>query len=196
MRSLVIDPGHGGRDPGAVRPGVAWSEAQINMAVAGRLVDALRDAMYPPCRMALTRAGDADVGLHERAWLANTQGGVGLFLSIHCNAAENPTAHGAEAWISRGCYEVTRVAAQTILTRFLARTGFRDRGVRVAPGPQRRSRIHVLSATHMPAVLLELGFLSNDEQARLLTSPAWQMLAARAIAAGVHEFFDERDGAV
>ena len=174
MKTICIDAGHGGKDPGACAGGVR--EKDIALDVAKKIRAHLRAAWYS---IILTREQDKFVSLGNRAAEANMWG-ADLFVSVHCNSATNAPANGMEVYVhtSRGT-DSTR-AAHAIYDRLLPASGLKGRGVKAKD-------LAVLRETDMPAVLVELAFISNDNDRAKLVSDEWQERAAEAIAAGVME---------
>lgn len=169
---IVIDPGHGGKDPGAVGPS-GIKEANVNLQVALKVAEKLRKAGV---EVKLTRTGDVFVDLQPRCDIANSFN-ADYFVSIHCNSAGTPEARGTETY----CYKLGskgEVLAKAIQAELIAVTGRADRGVKTA-------NYYVLKRTNMPAVLIELAFLSNPEEERLLASVDYQEKCASAIAKGI-----------
>ena len=180
MYKLTIDPGHGGKDPGAVGPAEV-QEKVITLAVAKKVADILRQIMTT----ILTRDADYALGsslggdLSARANKAN-QTGADVFISIHCNAATDPSAHGTETH----CHPKSvrgKTLAGMIQSRLVPALGLTNRGVK-------ESNFAVLRQTQMPAALVELAFVSNPTEEALLESEAFQNKAALAIAQGVCDF--------
>ena len=176
---VVIDPGHGGRDPGAISC-LGFHEKTINLAVARQVVDRLRQ---PAVGVSLTRDQDVFVELDDRASIANRMG-AHLFVSIHADSCQNPSARGFTVYVSRNPTRRSRAAARAI-ARALAGTGMASRGVREA-------NFRVLVGTRCPAVLVELGYLSNTQDAALLARPSFRRQLAYAIAKGACEFLAGR----
>lgn len=176
MPKVVIDPGHGGHDPGAVYDGVR--EADLNLAIAERLKSALGSAAIQDI---LTREDDRFVALAARAEMANELG-ADLFLSLHCNAATRPEVLGFSVHHAPGSARGT-VLAQA-LHRALIRTlpGRRDQGIL-------SSAFLVLKRTAMPAALLECEFLSNPAARAWLQTTAAQEQLAQAMRQGIEDFF-------
>lgn len=174
MKTVCLDPGHGGKDPGATGGGVR--EKDIALDVSKKIRAYLQAAM---CSVILTRENDTFISLGNRAAEANMWG-ADLFLSVHCNSAPNVSANGMEVYVhtSRGA-DSTR-AAHAIYDRLLPASGLKGRGVKA-------NNYAVLRETSMPAVLIELGFISNAGDRRKLTDFAWQDDAAKAIADGIVE---------
>jgi N-acetylmuramoyl-L-alanine amidase len=169
---LVIDPGHGGDDPGAVHQGTGLREADVALRIA-HVLKAIADT-HPEFDAVLTRETDRSVPLRARTDLAN--GRDALLVSIHCNAAAEARAHGAEVWCfareGPGGEESPGHAMARAIQEELAALGLRDRGVK--PIYDRRGRkyvgrrLWVLRKTRRPAVLVECAFLSNPEEAARL----------------------------
>lgn len=169
---IVIDPGHGGSDPGAVGPN-GLRESNVTLAVSLKLAEILRQAGV---EIKLTRTSDVRVELKPRCDLANSWK-ADYFVSIHCNAATNPQAHGTETY----CLQLGgqgEILARAIQTELVAATGRANRGVKTA-------NYYVLRNTNMPAVLVELAFISNADEERLLRSAEFQEKCAAAIARGI-----------
>lgn len=170
---ICLDAGHGGHDPGACASGVKEKDIALKMAklVGGRLV-----AGYT---VVYTRADDSYVELPDRAACANRIK-ADLFVSIHCNSAGHAQANGVEVFTHKTKSAGSVAAASAIYKRLLAASGMAGRGIKAA-------NYAVLRETKMPAVLVELGFISNAADRAKLTNPAWQEQVAAAIAAGIME---------
>jgi N-acetylmuramoyl-L-alanine amidase len=180
---LCLDPGHGGYDPGAVGP-TGLKEKDVTLAVALKVGSYLSGAGVG---VIFTRNSDqvpwpADINkdLAARCEIAN-RAGADLFVSIHCNSAVNPDAHGTETYSFRNTGRAAD-AARMIQTRLVETLGLRDRGTKTA-------NYYVLRHTIMPAVLTELAFISNPQEERLLAQPDFRDRAAQAIAGAVAEYF-------
>ncbi|MBE0598330.1 MAG: N-acetylmuramoyl-L-alanine amidase [Desulfuromonadales bacterium] len=177
--TVMIDPGHGGADPGATANHPV--EAAINLAVARRLREVLEAEGHA---VVLTRHADVTRSLGERVRLEH-QERPDLFLSLHCNAAANVAASGIEVWTSPG--DSPADPAATAIFRAVCQA-FPERRVRTdySDGdPDKEARFHVLVKTLGPAVLLEMGFVTNDEERAWLLKPSVQRRMAMAIAAGI-----------
>ena len=187
---VVIDPGHAGRniDPGAVNKTTGLQEADISLSVSRLVEKYLRAVGY---EVKLTRTDFEQVetdDLSYRTTLANDWG-ADIFISLHCNSATNQKAKGYEVWTSPGntlgdklatcIYE--QIAAE--FSDWAGRTDYSD------GDPDKESRFYVLIHTDAPACLVEMAFISNDEEACLLADTAWQERYARAIARGVTDYF-------
>jgi len=176
---IVVDAGHGGRDPGAIAV-TGLHEKTVNLDVALQVASLLEGEGL---RVTLSRAGDRFVSLDRRSDLAN-RANADLFVSIHADASDNPRARGFTAYLHRSASADARAAAKHI-ERAMAGTEMASRGIRDAD-------FHVLRETESPAVLVELGYLSNREDAQLLGDPAVRQRLAQAIADGVCSWLRSR----
>lgn len=186
---VVIDPGHAGRnvDPGAVNSATGLQEADIALIVSRR-VESLLLAAGHEVKLTRTDWEQAETDdLSYRTSLANDWGAE-LFVSIHCNSAASRGAAGYEVWTSPGD-TLGDVLATFIFEQIAAE--FPDRAGRtdLSDGdPDKESRFYVLVHTDAPASLVEMAFISNDEEAALLSDAAWQERYARAIVQGVTDY--------
>jgi len=172
---ICIDAGHSGPvEPGACGNGLR--ESDITLSVSKLLKDKLTAAGHD---VLLTRNGDVNNDyLTWRAEFANDWG-ADIFISIHCNAFGEPSAHGAECWIAQRHSDNSERLAHCILDRLANQMDLADRGVK-------QSNFTVLTATDMPAVLVELAFISNPVEAGMLANN--QDDFAQAITDGVAAF--------
>jgi N-acetylmuramoyl-L-alanine amidase len=219
---IVIDPGHGGIENGAVGP-TGLIEKEVTLTLARRLKRVLERGR-PSLSVVLTRDEDRLLGLDERTAIAN-HNRADLFVSIHLNASSQSAATGAETYYlssdatdaearilaarenlsPQGSRELPPDLADLELVlwdlaqnRYLAEsgalaesiqrqlnqlTGTRNRGVRQAP-------FRVLMGAMMPAVLVEVGFVSNEKQEALLRSSRYRNDIVNAVAAAVDEFLN------
>ena len=177
---LVIDPGHGGSDPGAIGPG-GTREADINLAVSSRLAALLIRQRH---EVVLTRTGDVFLSLATRADLANSRRADAL-ISIHCNAAVSRAAHGFEVWTSRGQTRADSLASSITSFWSVEFPGQRIRADWSDGDVDKESGFYVIRKTSMPAVLLELQFISHPQWERWLRERENQNRMATVIAAGV-----------
>ncbi len=221
---VVIDPGHGGIDKGAIGPrGI--KEKDLTLKVAKALAVVLREKLG--LTVILTREDDTFIPLGERTEVANSRG-ANLFISIHVNAAKSSRASGIETFflsydatdeeavrlaavengfdaahtgieyafnddlkttlldlVETAAHHDSSTLAEAIHTSIIRSTGRGDRGVRQAP-------FAVLEGAVMPAVLVELGFISNSSDERWLLSKAGRKELAHSIALGVADFQGRR----
>ncbi|HHY99034.1 MAG TPA: N-acetylmuramoyl-L-alanine amidase [Firmicutes bacterium] len=153
-------------------------EADINLSVTQRIGDELK---RHGISVLLTRTDDVFVSLKDRVNMANAADAA-IFVSIHCNSAEDEGAHGTETYHSVGS-KPGKILAETIHQSLVKAAGLFDRGVKEA-------KFYVLRRTKMPATLVELAFISNKDEEKLLKSEEFQQKTAKAIAEGIinHSF--------
>lgn len=191
---VLIDPGHGGEDDGAASRDPALKEKNLTLSLAQEIAKHLEKAGM---RVDLTRTHDTTLSLAERARLANKKK-ADLFLCVHANHASNAEATGIETYVLPACgYPGTADGSRargwqignrndyhntllgfSIHSKLVAQTNTVDRGLK-------RQSFFVLRETSCPAVLLELGFLSNRAETLKMVTPAWQKQCADAVTAGV-----------
>ena len=198
---VVLDPGHGGSDPGAIAINGAY-EKNINLSIAGMVAEHL---ISQGIQVTMTRENDTSLDLNDRPAVANRIG-ADAFISIHADAsekrsvtgftvfvvhnkysdAERAAEIGGEANVSgtqlRGLLATNRAKSMRLASLIRAQMGqvtaSPDRGTQ--PGPYR-----VLKRSVPPAVLIETGFLSNSSEANDLTDWGYQSRIANAIASGI-----------
>lgn len=175
-RSIVVDPGHGGEDPGALGRG-PMPEKAINLDIARNLATELRDR---GANVTLTRSGDRFISLDARAALADRTG-ADLFISIHADSSKKSSVQGMTIYIGRNASGESRRAAQAVAGA-LERNGLELRGVNSAG-------YRVLVGHSRPAMLIECGFVSNRAEAERLASASYRARIAAAIAEGVASHF-------
>jgi N-acetylmuramoyl-L-alanine amidase len=197
---LVIDPGHGGDDPGAVNTAMGLREADVALRVA-HILKAIFDT-HPEFDAVLTRNTDMTVSLKERTDLANREDAY--LVSIHCNAAKSPRAHGAEVW----CFAETDTDGTQSMGHRIARAiqeelvalNLRNRGVKAIYDRKKRKyigrKLWVLQKTRQPAVLVECAFISNSEEAQRLGDEHgdFRECLAVAIFKGINETLNPKGG--
>lgn len=184
---IVIDPGHGGSDPGAIGLNKTL-EKNITLTVAQRLQGLLEKA---GAKVLMTRKTDVDVfgpnasavqELSARAQIGN-KNKADLFLSIHINAFSNRTVGGTATYY----YQKTKydsLLANCVQDSLIKAGGLQDRGISPA-------RFYVIKRTTMPAILTELAFISNPDEEKLLNSPQFQQQLAQGIFEGLDTFFKQ-----
>jgi N-acetylmuramoyl-L-alanine amidase len=219
-RRVVVDPGHGGRDTGAVGPhGIR--EKDVALSIARTLAERLRALGFS---VILTRKDDSYVSLDERTRIAN-EARADLFVSVHCNAARSRRLSGVETWtlnVASDRYAARlatfenadaertvsdlRLILADLATRAnttdahelaqsvqgsLVRT-LRSRVGKVGDHGVKHALFYVLLGARMPAILVETGFISNAVEESRLRNRKYQASTAEAIARGVKEFVDGR----
>ncbi|HNQ42854.1 MAG TPA: N-acetylmuramoyl-L-alanine amidase, partial [Candidatus Cloacimonadota bacterium] len=222
VRVIVLDPGHGGKDPGAVGKILKAQEKDINLAVALKLKHMLETELG--VKVLLTRSDDRFVSLGDRTRFAN-ENKADLFVSIHTNASKDAKSRGVETYYlataqtsdaravealenqvvelyeggasAKSQYddldfilsdlsqtehlESSNIMAGSIQQHITVGSKSYDRGVKQA-------NFYVLRGAFMPSVLIELGFISNPEEERLLINSEYQDRLARTIFEGIKRF--------
>lgn len=168
--TIIIDPGHGGRDRGAKWGGV--SEASLNLKVSKK-VKAFLEAKNIP--VVMTRKSDVYLSLAQRSVIANKYKDA-IFVSIHFNAHTNTTIKGVETFYAS---PDGKKIASNVQRRVSKLTGTRNRGIKNG------INFAVLNQTKCPAILVECGFISNPYERRRCAQSWYQTLAARAIVEGI-----------
>jgi N-acetylmuramoyl-L-alanine amidase len=188
---IVLDPGHGGEDPGAVgviHGGVEIRESDVNLDVARILERHVLDGDFL-FRPLLTRTGDVRVSLQARCDISNRMK-PDAFVSIHCNAAENKRAEGFEVWTSLGQTVADSLATELYWALQGAMPDVHGRSDYDDGDVDKEKSFFVLRHTTAPAVLLELDFLSNDARAEWLVQRSNQEKIVKEIADAI-EFWLE-----
>lgn len=176
-KTVVVDAGHGAHDSGAV--GAVYKEKDLNLAVALLLKAELEKRGL---KVVMTKTADVFIPLRERVRIADASK-ARLFISVHHNAAENREARGYSVYAPRDCSNYpgeSVVLAADIQRELLKLPQVLDRGVNFAD-------FRVLYS-NMPAVLVELGFISNPVEELIIGAPSRQKIEAAAIASGVEKY--------
>ena len=179
---ICIDQGHNPENPNAGAEGNGLREQDITYKVGVRLSSILRSQGYetrlsrptPTTQLGTSNASSLAARVNDaNSWGAN------YFISLHTNASSSPSAEGSEAYVYRrgGAAEAL---AEDILTGLRQSTGLPTRGVFPRPS------LYVLKKTRMPAVLVELGFITNPEEAELMNNDS--ELFARGVANGINAY--------
>ncbi|WP_339319917.1 N-acetylmuramoyl-L-alanine amidase [Paenibacillus sp. FSL R10-2734] len=171
---VVLDAGHGAKDSGAV--GVTGKyEKNFNLAIVLKTAELLKKENN--IDVVLTRSNDTFLELKERAAMANNLK-ADIFISVHANSSASSSASGTETYYQR---EASKSLAKVMHKYLVQATGLSDRGVRYG-------NFHVIRETKMPAVLLEVGYLSSKKDEALLFSEASQNKVAASIVSGIKEY--------
>jgi len=218
VRRIVIDPGHGGHDPGTSGP-KGLQEKDLVLDVALRLDRLVRQELG--AEVVLTRSTDVFIPLEERTGIANTRG-ADLFLSIHANASRNPRARGIETYFlnfaqNPHAEEVAArenaISAATLkdlqnLVKAITLNSKIDESRDFAAAVQEHmvagvrqehavpdrgvhtAPFYVLIGANMPAVLAEIAFVSNPEDEKRLKSPEYREVLARSLLRGVRSYLE------
>lgn len=201
VKTIVLDPGHGGRDTGKVNSRVNVVEKDMTLDTARRVKTSLEAAGF---KVVLTRNDDRFLSLADRTEIS-TRAGADLFISLHYNAveAEAERVTGVEVYTMTPQYQLStdrrpddqvpvfnpgnfhdhwNVVLGVALHRSLLQTlKVPDRGLK-------RGRYAVLRLARCPAVLIEAGFLSHDGEARKVASPEYRQQIADAVVAGIKSY--------
>lgn len=185
---IVIDPGHGGNDVGTQsisRP--RYQEKSLNLVTANFVNHFLQEMGY---RTAMTRCQDVFISLDKRAQFANNEEAT-LFVSIHYNSAPSAEAKGIEVYYYQSKEDKWRTAkskqlAHTILKHTIRQTHAPSRGVK-------HGNYAVIRETQMPAILIEGGFVTNDEEMQNLKDPNYLKKLAWGVAKGIDEYIKKNN---
>lgn len=177
-RTIVVDAGHGGKDPGALpKFRGQLREKDLNLDIASQVGSRLASR---GARVVMTRTTDSFLSLEDRAGVADRYR-ADLFLSIHADSSPKRYISGAGIHIHRQAQMETMRLAQCIATSF-RRNGISCRGIF-------RNNFHVLREHNSPGVLIECGYMSNAADAQRLNDAAYRSRLATAIAEGVADHF-------
>ena len=174
---IMIDPGHGGKDPGAVNKNIELQEKDVALDISKRLADLLETDNH---EVIMTRDSDRFIGINDRAMKANSEK-ADIFISIHTNGFNNPSAEGIETLHWPNSKKGAELA-DNIQKQLINKLDLVDRGLKA------RDNLGVLRNTSMPAVLLEIGFITNPKEAKLMQQDQFIYNAASAIKAGVDQY--------
>ncbi|MCX7988457.1 MAG: N-acetylmuramoyl-L-alanine amidase [Thermodesulfovibrio sp.] len=224
-RKIVIDPGHGGKDPGAIGPN-GLMEKDVVLDVALKVKELMKD--NPKYEIILTRDKDIYIPLNERTEIANKTNAE-LFISIHANASPNSYARGIETYLLNWTddEEAIRVAAREnaisvkkmkelkgelgIMLASLEREAKRDDSVKLAgyvhnsiisnlkksflrnDNGVKQALFYVLVGAQMPSCLLEISYISNPEEEKLLADDFYRLKIAMSIVEGIENYFSKSD---
>lgn len=186
---IVIDPGHGGKDSGAIGRGDHLMEKTVTLDISLKLGNLLKQKGYD---VEYTRTDDTYVGLEERAQFAN-QRNAAIFVSIHNNSCTSTEPMGTETYyyapesnpdlfIQK---DEREALARSVHTQLIQKLRRMDRGVKT-------NNYSVLRNTQMPSILCEIAFLSNATEEKLLQNEDFKALAAEAIAEGIDNYMKNR----
>jgi len=220
VRKIVIDPGHGGKDPGA--PGYikgVW-EKDIVLKLATTLAEKLRNRLN--CEVLLTRTTDRKLTLEERTAIANTQR-ADLFISMHCNAAKSKKLSGIEtyilnlatdeqaiavaarenatsrknisdlAYILNDLMKHAKIEESTRLANDVHKAmiiGMKKKYGKIRDLGVKQAPFYVLLGARMPAILIESSFLSNKTECKRLMSKSYRNDICNAIADGIEKYIN------
>jgi len=182
---ILLDPGHGGSQPGAVYAGV--KEKDVNLAVALRCGKVLRDLGHDAL---FTRDADETLSLSDRLRMID-QYHAEVFVAIHCNASSTgEQAHGCETYY-RDTHDYP--LANSIQTVLAAYTGMKDRGV-LQDEKELKKRLTVLNDLDVPSALVELGYLSNPSEEKYIIDDINTL--GEVLAHGIDDYAHKKAGTV
>ena len=176
-RVIVLDAGHGGKDVGCTRDGIY--EKDITLDVCDRLQSVLQKRGF---KVYMTRTNDVYVSLEDRS-LFNQSINPAIFVSVHVNSCNDASPKGIETHY----YTEESMSLGSIVNKTLAKKVpyTTNRGLL-------RSRFYVINHTAVPAILVEIGFISNPEERKSLTTPQRKQQTAEGIADGIVEYFNTK----
>lgn len=189
-KTIVIDAGHGGSDPGAVDDinrdqddeiyddKIYSVESSLNYKVANELYYILLNKQY---NAIMTRQSNKFISLKQRANIANNCN-ADIFVSVHHNASSNKSARGFEVLYYPTSKEGQELA-QCVQTTIIEKLNLKDRGIK------KRDNLYVLKNTKMPAILIEVGFISNPTEEKLLNQDGFQQLMTQYISVAIDNYF-------
>lgn len=178
MKIICVDPGHGGTQPGAVNG--RFKEKTATLAISLKLRDKLKEAGF---KVVMTRDTDIDVSLKSRCKISNDCG-ANAFISIHLNSCHSDEPHGAETWKWHKTRPFSKTLADAVQADLIAATGAKNRGVKES------DVYYVLKHTKASALVVECGFISNNEECHTLFNPDYQEKIAEGICEGIKKAFD------
>lgn len=176
---IVIDPGHGGFDPGAIGSS-GLKEKDVNLDVARRTKKLLINAGY---NVFMTREKDVFISLKDRVDRSNELKAI-VFVSIHNNSSNSSYSEGTETYIAPDKVTESKLLADLLQKKMLADLKRLDRGTKL-------DNFYVIKHTDMPAALVEIAFLSNPHEESLLENDLFKEKAARAIADGIIAYIEK-----
>ena len=208
VSAVILDAGHGGKDPGASANGL--EEKELTLEIVMKLKDELEKRGYD---VTLTRSDDSYLELGERSDIANSAdfdiSGFPVFISIHINSAASASASGFEVYVKRSDHDVAMLSASSgdklmfkyagydnsSLNDFLNSanlrlaslicSGFKEKFPSLSMRGVKSEDFYVLNTAWMPAVLVEVLFISNRDDARMMADDGFQRSLASVIADAV-----------
>lgn len=175
---VVIDPGHGGTDPGHLSGNSALlPEKTLNLKIA-KFLGGYIEQYLQNVKVIYTRTGDTYPSLDARVDKANNSN-ADYFISIHCNGNERKSVRGTESHVHSMDLKKSVAFAKAIEKQFSSRAGRKSRGVKDKKDLQHS--LQVLKFTNMTSVLVECGFVTNDKEAKYLNTTYGQEILASAI---------------
>lgn len=174
-KTVVIDAGHGGIDPGAVRDVIF--EKDINLSIALKVKEMLQ---HKGIKVVMTRSEDKKISLEERVQISNDSN-ADLFVSIHQNAVEDNVTYGTQVWFEKAKDESGKLA-KIMQKSIIESINGKDRGI------QSNQSLYVTKNTKVPSVLVECGFISSGTERELLQDNKYQEGIAKGIVNGISQY--------
>ncbi|WP_253733017.1 N-acetylmuramoyl-L-alanine amidase [Lysinibacillus sphaericus] len=181
-RVIILDPGHGGKDPGTVKGSV--SEKSITLKVSTQVKQLLESA---GAKVYMTRTGDTYPSLQDRVDFTQANYGE-IFVSVHVNSAANSSAQGTETYyaISTGdMYQEDIDLATFVNNQIVNNLNMKNRGVK-------QEQYYVIRNMVIPSILVELGFLTNTEDHNKMTNDQYVNLFAESIYNGILQYYKKQ----
>ena len=176
--TLVINPGHGGKDTGRLKGTASMMhEKDINLIIALKMGKYVEERIKN-IKVIYTRTTDTFVSLDKIVDIAN-ENNADYFISIHCNSNPNKAIYGTRSHIHSHSFKTSQFFARLVEDQFAQRAGRKSRGIRDAR--ERGYNLQVLQYTKMPGVLVEVGFITNPVEERYLNSEYGQDIIASAL---------------
>lgn len=175
VKRVVIDAGHGGTDYGAIRNGI--NEKDITLDVAKRIEKLLKKQGY---LVTMTRTNDIYVSLQDRVSISESVS-PDIFVSVHVNSSTRPEITGIE---THYYHQESLNLAQTVHSSFASAVDSNNRGLF-------KSKFYVINHTTSPAILIEIGFISNDNERAQLVSEKRKEKTAKSIVEGINNYFKQ-----
>ncbi len=226
LKNLIIDPGHGGKDPGS-SDSEGNQEKDITLEAAKALKSHL-SGKFPKLNIVLTRSTDIFLELEERSKIANKvfkKKGESIYISLHCNSSLSPEPNGFEIYFLSqtpttenarevailenkflsGKYgsDVMKIRAgllsSVVQRRSKKLASFVEKGLekqlrqRILNRGVKKADFSVLRGSLMPAILVEMGYLSNKNESKLLRNEKFRLKVAKGIAGGLREYANAKD---
>lgn len=177
-RTIVVDPGHGGRDPGAVANGLRESDVVLDISLVLQ-----RKLRMAGANVVMTRTTDVFPSLTQRINLANSSN-AHAFVSVHANAAISTAAHGTETYWNRNFHSSnSQRLATNVQRRLVGQLRTHDRGVK-------QGSFRVIAETRVPSILVEVGFLTNRAEADKFRQSIYRQRSAEGIYRGLVDYFN------
>ncbi len=221
VRTIVIDPGHGGRDPGAIGYSKGVYEKDVVLAISKKLAKKIENRLN--CNVIMTRSSDTFLTLEERTAIANTKN-ADLFISLHCNASNDQNLIGIETYylnlatderainvaarenatskknisdlesILNDLMKNAKINESSRLSSVVQKSlynGMKNKYSKVKNLGVKQAPFYVLLGASMPSILIETSFISNPEECKRLTDSAYQNALCDAITDGIAKYIKE-----